>query len=331
MSIPLFTTGYFACLALRARVSHGLPRTSKLEDGVYVATEMPFEIDDFWKEHIGKIESEHIERCTLFILAQTEYPAISSDELLDLVNTCYYSLLLQGVGYCKGGVVLYGPNTSAGRRVKGFGRHPDYYEPHKVLSADVADYHLSAASALCRGFDTIYQVRTGAVHQAPAYLRLRKGFHAFLDAIKQEGVHERLHQFVRAIEAVIRPKQGDGTKQFKYRCQLFIGRTSADAELLEELYELRCAVEHLNPMSDKLSKYPAHEHDDVKSLRAYQAELLAGFVYRKILTTPSIVSVFESEQNVTILWQKRTGDLVTFWGDTINLHKAWEGRFHDYL
>lgn len=206
MSIPLLTTGNFACLALRTRVSHGLPRTNKLEDGVYVTTEMPFVIDDFWRENIGKIESAHIERCTLFILAQTDHPAVSSDELLDIVNTRYYSLLLQGVGYCEGGVVLYGPNTLAGRRVKAFGRHPDYHEPHKVLSADIDSDHLNATSDLCRGFDTIYPVRTGAVHLAPEYLRLRKGFHAFLDAIKQEGVHERLHQFVRAVEAVIRPK-----------------------------------------------------------------------------------------------------------------------------
>jgi hypothetical protein len=103
MSIPLLTTGNFACLALRTRVSHELTRTNKLEDGVYVTTEMPFVIDDFRRENIGKIESEHIGRCTLFILAQTELSAVSSDELLDIVNTRYYSLLLRGVGYCEGG------------------------------------------------------------------------------------------------------------------------------------------------------------------------------------------------------------------------------------
>lgn len=97
-----------------------------------------------------------------------------------------------------------------------------------------------------------------------------------LDAIKQTAVHERLHQFVRAIEAVIRPRQGDGTRNFKFRCQFFAGRKPKDAELLEEIYKLRCAVEHLNPMSDKLSAYPLGEHDDLKRIRAYQAELLAA-------------------------------------------------------
>jgi hypothetical protein len=135
----------------------------------------------------------------------------------------------------------------------------------------------------------------------------------------------------QAIEAVIRPRQGDGTRNFKFCCQFFAGRKPADAELLEELYELRCAVEHLNPTSDKLSAYLADEHDNLKRVKAYRAELLAGFVYRKILAEPHILPAFRDEQIIADLWVKPAGELIDFWGDhdTIDLHSAWRGRFHN--
>jgi hypothetical protein len=329
MSIPILQTGNFACLAIKTHVSFELRQPVQLADGVYTATECPFQIDEFWRENIGKLESKHITNCNLFILAQTTDPASTSKTLLDLVSTRHYSLLLQGVGYCDRGVSLFGSNAETGRRVSALGRLPDYHKPFKVLPADVDHDALMTTSALCRGFDAMYTSQAETAHLTPEYLRLRKGFHAFWDAIQQGPVHERLHQFVRAIEAIIKPKQGDGTRKFKYRCQFFAGRKPSDVELLGEIYELRCAVEHLNPMSDKLTRYSSHEHDNIKSLRAYQAELLAGFIYRKILTNPDILRAFENDQTIGDLWTKSATDLLAFWGDTIDLHSAWRGRFND--
>src|SRR5215207_6169165 len=210
MSIPLLQTGNFACLALRTYVSRELPRSTKLASGVYVATEMPFVIDDFWRENIGKIESDRIARCNLFILAQTESHASTSKYLLDLVSTRHYGLLLQGRGYCEGGISLFGSNTDAGRRVTAFGQLPNYYKPHKVLPPDIDGDTLAATNGFCGGFDVMYANQLNAAHLEPEYLRLRKGFHAFWSALQQAPVHERLHQFVRAIEAVVKPKQYNG-------------------------------------------------------------------------------------------------------------------------
>lgn len=97
------------------------------------------------------------------------------------------------------------------------------------------------------------------------------GGHSFLDGIKQPEPHSRLHQFVRAIEAVIRPRQGEGLKKIVYRCQFFAGRKPRDQKIPGELYEIRSAAEHLNLISDKLSEYPEHERDDLKFPRTYQA------------------------------------------------------------
>ena len=77
MYIPILQTGNFACLAIKTRVSFELHLPIKLTDGVYVTTEIPFQIDEFWKENIGKLESNHITGCNLFNLAQTASPPSS--------------------------------------------------------------------------------------------------------------------------------------------------------------------------------------------------------------------------------------------------------------
>jgi hypothetical protein len=95
---------------------------------------------------------------------------------------------------------------------------------------------------------------------------------------------------------------------------------------------LRSAAEHLNPLDDKLEEYPNHERSNLKALRTYQAELLAAFVYRKILLNLDIMAHFKTDQTVTDLWATRDASaLISFWGDTIDLHKVSDGHFHDFL
>lgn len=280
---------------------------------------------------MGQLNTDFVTRSPLFILAQASSPYPDTKGLLSAVHSYYYALLVQGVGYARGvanfgGIMLAGHNSTEGRRVSQLGFLPIYHEPNKFYPEGVSESNLKATPELCRGIDAIY-----ANQQGPDYLTLRKGFGAFLDAIQHDAVHHRLHQFTRAIEAVIRQRRGKGTKDFIGRCQYFAGSRPDDVKLLGEIYELRSAAEHLAPMSDKLSTYPAHEHDDIKRVRAYQAELLAGFVYRKILAGPTILPTFQSDQSTADLWAKPKADLISFWGNTIDLHNAWQSKFHDNI
>jgi len=319
-------TGNFACFALKARVSSSLQNTIHISDGLYASSEAPFIIDDFWKDSLGEIETQHIKECNLFLFAVSDDTAISERVLLSNVHTLYYSLLLQGTGYSHRGVTLAGPNSPSGMRVNALGRLPNYYEPPKVISTDVNSQSLLSTVEIAHGIDTIY-----ANQQGDEYLRLRKGFNAFLEGIQQPQRHERIHQFVRAIEATIRPKQGAGTKKFKYRCQFFAGRTPSNQKMLGELYEMRSAAEHLNPLREKLLDYPSHEHENLIALRTYESELLSSFIYSKILSDGAILPAFQSEQSITDLWVKESRDLINFWGSTIDLDSATRDKFYDYL
>lgn len=99
MSIPRLTIGNFACFAINTRVSSELRCPAQLGDSVYATTEMPFQINDFWRENIGKIDTDHIANSNLFLLAQSDDPESTSRVLLDKVNTFHFALLLQGLGY----------------------------------------------------------------------------------------------------------------------------------------------------------------------------------------------------------------------------------------
>jgi hypothetical protein len=326
-------TGKFYCHALRTRVSEALTHTIQFDNGLYASPTPPFSIDEWWKEQIGLIESDHVLReSNLFIIAMVEDPSLDKRDLERYLSSRYLALFLQGVGYgvpvSPQGSILHGDNTPDGLRVRGLGTLDKYHQPPKVIPDDISEEHLKTTAKLARGLDTIFP--TEGRHDD--YLRLRKGFNAYLDGIKHIHAHNRLHQFVRALDAVIKPKQGDGTKKFKYRCQFFAGRRTNDVKLLGELYELRSAAEHLNPLYEKLGDYPAHERDNIKALRTYQAELLAAFVYRKILSSPTIIPHFKSDQSIDDLWTTNDAKaLIDFWGDTIDLHKAPDGFFHAFL
>jgi hypothetical protein len=328
VTIPQLATGAFYCFGLRARVGLGHP--VQTDAGIYASPEPPFYVDDWWQEQLGKIQVKQINGCSLFLLALTDDPALENF-LPCRLQSYYLALLLQCVGYSSRDVTLGGQNSLKGLRVNSIGTHDTYYEPYKVIAHSVTKEHLAATPPLAKGIDFIFADES-------KYLRLRKGFNALLDGIRQNQLHSRLHNFVRAIEAVIKPKQGDGTKKFKYRCQFFVGRKPTDVSLLGELYELRSAAEHLNPMNDKLTAYPSHDRDNVKGLRTLQTEILASFIYRKIFSCPLLLQHFTSDDSIERLWSKDYKELVTTWGTTVDLHSARgnvhfpsDGQFLDFL
>jgi hypothetical protein len=338
MTIPQPNSGKFACYGLTTRTSGEFDQPLLFDDGLYASATPPFFIDDWWREQLGELEMRRINECSLFITAISADPSADERFLLRCVSSSYYALLCQGVGYSPcghrpEGMLLAGENTSDGMRVGSIGSLNAHYEPPKVRSASVRQEHFKVSVDISKGIKTIFGEDVEAPWQRDRedYLRLRKGFNSLLDGVKHPQAHIRLHQFVRALEAVIKPKQGEALKKFIYRCQFFAGRTTQDQKLLGELYEMRSAAEHLNPISDKLSEYPKHERDNLKLLRTYQAELLAGFVYRKVFTQAGMLGHFKSDESIVNFWQQQANDLITFWGNTINLFDAPKGRFFDYL
>lgn len=107
------------------------------------------------------------------------------------------------------------------------------------------------------------------------YLRLRKGFNALLRGIKEgSDADSRLHQFVRAVEAVVKPDIGRTTSQFIHRRQFFAGRSEVDRVLLREIFEMRSASEHLNSLKDLLDEPKPHDREKLIALRVFSQRFL---------------------------------------------------------
>jgi len=203
----------------------------------------------------------------------------------------------------------------------------DFHNPFKVIPEPIDLKALKLSTLIAKGIQTLFANEK----ENGAYLRLRKGFNAFISSTKEKQAHTRLHGFVRAIEAVIKPRRGGATEQFVERGQFFAGNVAKAQTILRELYELRSAAEHLNPMKDKLLVYPADQRENVLATRTYQSELLASHALRTILLDQSLLERFETDDTTGDFWKQTPDQLLRTWGQTIDLEAALDGTFYDYL
>jgi hypothetical protein len=110
-----------------------------------------------------------------------------------------------------GGIVLGGANVDGRVEVRRTSRLAEHYAPSNFDPAPLRKEHFTRMAQIAEGIRAIYTPGT------PTNRKL--GFHAWIRAVQERYGNERLHQFVRAIEAVIKPAEGQGKRHFKHRCQ----------------------------------------------------------------------------------------------------------------
>lgn len=317
-------SGKYACIVLETNVVRALTDPYTFGNGLYAFFRSPFKPDNMWTESLGTFHDKRVSDSNLFLFAFSTDSSADDRYLERIVTMLHYGLLIQGKAYSTDGLILAGLNRDL--HVSSVSTSDRYYWPYKVIGSSIDMEVLNTCRDIVRGVNIIF-----SKEDSYDFLRLRKGFNAFIRGIREgrEG-HFRLHQFVRAIEAVIKPDVGNTTKQFIHRGQVFVGRSEKDREFLRELFEMRSAAEHLNPIKDKLDKYSDYERERIVPLRIYQAELLAGHAYSRILTDPSLLSMFISDDTINQFWKQTEKEQMSVWGKPIDLEKAAEGKFFDY-
>jgi hypothetical protein len=222
---------------------------------------------------------------------------------------------------------LAGPIKNQEPRISSLGDLNKFFPPPKVVPSDVDKNTLLSSICLADGIDRMY---CNPTEDGP-YLRVRKGFNAWVNGLQQRSTTERLHQFVRAVEAVVKPKVGEFGKKFTARNQYFAGKNQE--QLLGQLYEMRSFAEHLIPVRLALTKDEGKDFENCIATRTYQAELLAGHVFRKILAEPEILRQFETDDTIDELWAlgEKPRTLFELFGDPINLEDAAKRNFHSFL
>ena len=310
---------------VNAGVAKELRDPIDLGDGLWALFEAPFELDEAWSKWLGSIQSDQLRGCTLVLLAHqtTGTPAILDKENEDLtqrVLSLFYALFLIEVFHQEGGLILTGANQDGNINVRQATPLADHYRPARVKTARLDRVHLLRSASLASGMRAVHT--SGGQHG-----RLRRGFDAFARGIQEYYGAERLHQFVRAVEAVILPATGRSRRQFVDRCQLFAGTSQNGVALLGELYDLRSQAEHLNPLDQALGAYPLNEHERIALLRAYQAQLLASHVYQRVYSDQGLQRLLATDNDIAAFWATRRAQQVQAWSAPVDLDALAATRF----
>lgn len=304
-----------------------------------------FELEPHWVEWLGSIQANAFRESTLYITSVSQ----SRDgenrpihEVLDeRVRMFHQALVLLGCGY-NDAVLMIGGNTLGGSLHIGPirpGLTPCFHPPYRKLKhIEVVD--LQRAATILNSLEHIYSHAP-----SPLYKRLRKGFNVWIrGAEESQELSERLHSFVRASEAIIKPTiimrkrriSGKGTLQrstrritatFKNRGQTFIGHSRASERLLDQLYDTRSSVEHIKDIMPTIKKARGISIKEAFQFRALQCELLASTIYARIFSSAELIDCFSTERKVEGFWNRVQGKRQVLWGDPIDLDAEARSQF----
>ena len=326
MNIPI---GYkFAFVALdNAGVDRNLHGELQLADGAWIVFGPPFELEDYWREWLGTIQVEQLGRASLSIIATAPSNApnvldAENESLRERVVSFLYSLFLLEVFHQDGGLIVTGANVNGVISVRQVSKLESHYRPLGVLPLRIDLPWLQNAYAITTGILDVHAVQGS--HQ-----RLRRGFRAWVSAMQEYNGEERLHQFVRAVEAIIKPEVGRSRALFVHRGQLFAGNSDTAKVRLGELYDLRGASEHMNPFEPILADYPEAQWEMIALRRSFQAQILASRVYQRIFTDANLQTTFSSDALIQQFWTEQWAVQAGAWGAPVDLDTVADQRFRN--
>jgi hypothetical protein len=164
-----------------------------------------------------------------------------------------------------------------------------------------------------------------------AFKRFKKGWQASMEGLQKHTGAQRIHQFVRALEALIMPRIGKTKNDFVHRCQTFAKASQNTRQTLEQAFDLRSMEEHLNEW-DTAGSLPndTRENTEILALhRTRQMEQLMRFAYTRILEDATLREHFSTETKQQAFWSLQDGQRTNLWGKQLDLTLIKEVRAFD--
>jgi len=323
----------FCYLALSGPVLETRAETRLLPEFSVTDTTAHIELD-FWKEWLGRIQTDSFRRSSLVIMAERygERDAGANYEarvrIERRVRLFHFALVLLGCGY-NTSVLMIGGNTARGHLRLGpmqIGltpcHQPQYRRARRITTDD-----LRRATTMLTSLEHVFD---HAPH--PEYRRIRKGFNSWIQGAETPDPAQGLHSFVRAAEAIIRPTTARKpwrqiTRTFLARGQTFLGRSTQSERLLKQLYELRSCIEHSKNIEPAIRKPKNVARTEAFAFRALQAEILASTIYSRILTNGALREQLRTDVRVEGFWRRSEDKRRALWGETIDLHADADAEF----
>jgi hypothetical protein len=319
----------FACVALRmAGVDRDLKDSLEVQPGLWAVFGPPFGLDNVWKEWLGSIRSELVSECNLALVAVAPSSTLDildgENQTLEQRALCFfYALLLAQIFHYEGGLVISGAmieGRETSLSIRSVSNLESHYRPQGAFLETISRENLVTAPSTVEGILSTY-----VAGEEPS--RLGRGFHVWMRGMQEFYGADRLHQFVRSLEALAKTDIARSTRQFAHRCQLFAGNSSQASELLLELYKLRGNVEHMNPLDAGLENYPESERFDVGMERSFQAQVLASRTYLRIFGDQNLRSVFSNDGLIDAFWKQPWAAQLAAYGAPVDLDATTKQRF----
>ena len=319
----------FGCVTVTAApLAQDLAHPINLGNGMWVLPCNPFPLTTDLKKYLGTVWTERINNANLVFVATAQSGSPAQDdqqmERLELLAAdSLFSVFILGVPSHGSVTRLRGAMLSEGIWISSV----DRLGPFVTLSCS-AKFEIDRAR-LERSRKVFAGWRAVSDGGRKAYVRLRKGLRAWRRAVAEaeRDASEQLHFFVRSIEAIIKPSIARTRRQFVERLQLFLGRSPQSRDLAAEIYDLRSACEHLNDWEDVLGAHGLQRNDRVALERSFQTELIASYVWERLLGTPSLLSVFKTDGDIDTFWSQRERDRRAAWSAPLDLSDEMKAKY----
>jgi hypothetical protein len=272
-------------------------------------------LDWFGKRLIAEVSAS---KFCLLATAQTQDPNclnIENTQLAERVRHAYYGVALQGVMPLGRSYIFTGSRSRGYEDIRTWERTvPLQSAAGRTSRVGVSEGTLRLAVDIAEGANDV---------QVNGISRLTRGLHALVVAMQDHLLDDRLHQYVRSLEALTKPRRGHATQDFATRCATFVrgdeATRSQQQQALSDIYEMRCAVEHLRDWTEPLGTASDVNVRRLAIIRLNQAELLAQQAYIRLLTSPSLREQFRADDKVDGFWSEPPGKRQEIWGSTVDL------------
>jgi hypothetical protein len=286
--------------------------------GVRAAQRLNFQFPTYFREWLGTrmFDEMHEDGLVVYVTAPAQQPEVLDAEnhaLIQGINDIFYGLTLHGVPAFSRSFVITGANIGGELRIR----------QHNTLT------HIE------RTFGTSFPVRLAELRraipladrlrsiQAPGdgpWGRLLRATRTLLEANGESNANgDRLHQFVRSIDALIKAEPGRNRTLFGHRVQTFVRRSANASEVLLELYDLRGLVKHLNVPTDLFHSGTHAKRRERVNRRTRQADALARFAMRRIFEASPVFEMFRTDAEIDQFWALRDDERIRLWGDQLDL------------
>jgi hypothetical protein len=308
----------FALLTVNNVYTDLSPAKFQLSDGTWVMPGVPVPDLGVWKEWIGSIRMERLSgaNLVLFVEEPSDDPEIAGDAQHQRMDRDLHILfcmlhLRNGIECADGADLLCGASQNGVPGIRQMSQMPTFYQSKGWQRAPITKDWLEDGLILRGGV---------AAMEADNSLsrRVIRGLNTLFDGLKQRG-EDRLHQFVRSLEALILPDIGKTERQFAHRCQTFARAGDDTRTLLLEVFDMRSDTQHLNPWHGAVQGYPVDQREAVCWQRTRQIEHLACDAYSRLLRDAALREHFRTEAAIAAFWKLPDDQRRTLWGKPLDI------------